>query len=57
MLAFKRCATCGCPTHWEGLGPTAHERMGVNARIFEPELLEGRRIRRFDGAKTWTFLD
>ncbi len=58
LLAFMRCATCGCPTHWEGLDPaTKHERMGLNARLFDPEVIEGIRIRRFDGADTWAFLD
>jgi hypothetical protein len=58
LLAFKRCATCGCTTHWEGLDPaTQHERMGVNARIFDSEVIAGVRIRHFDGAETWTFLD
>jgi hypothetical protein len=57
-LAFYRCATCGCMTHWLGLDPaTSQDRMGVNARIFAPQLIEGLRIRRFDGADTWKFLD
>ena len=57
MLAFKRCETCGCTTHWEGLDPEQQERMGVNARMFAPEIIEAARIRRFDGAETWAFLD
>ena len=31
--------------------------MGVNARNFDPRALASVRIRRFDGASTWKFLD
>ncbi len=57
MLAFRRCSACGVTTHWVGIGPDPQDRMGVNARIFEPDLVEQQRIRRFDGADTWKFLD
>jgi len=57
LLAFKRCATCGCATHWEGIGPDRKDRMGVNMRLFDPADLEGVVVRRWDGADTWTWLD
>ena len=55
-LALCRCATCGCVTHWQ---PTSRgsNRMGVNFRNFDPSVIESTRIRRFDGASTWKFLD
>lgn len=56
MLRFHRCRVCGCATHWWPENPT-RDRMGVNARLLPPEALAGSRIRRFDGADTWTFLD
>lgn len=56
-LRTVRCATCGCATHWEPLNPEPGARHGVNLRNFDPRLLERVRIRRFDGADTWTFLD
>jgi hypothetical protein len=56
-LRAVRCATCGCATHWEPLNPDPGARHGVNLRNFDPPLLEGVRIRRFDGADSWTFLD
>ena len=31
--------------------------MGVNARLMAPEIVAAARVRRFDGADTWTFLD
>lgn len=55
-LATHHCPTCGCTTHWTGLDQVS-DRMAVNARLMEPEVMEGVRIRRFDGADTWTLLD
>ena len=55
MLAFHRCRTCGCLTHWQSLDGT-QERMAVNARLMDldwPKI----RIRQFDGANTWAYLD
>ena len=56
-LRFVRCARCGCVTHWEAARPRPASRMGVNARLLEPEVLKGIRVRRLDGARTWKFLD
>lgn len=44
-------------THWEPIEPTPGTRHGVNLRNFEAELLASVRVRRFDGADTWEFLD
>jgi len=55
-LALCRCATCGCVTHWQPIG-RASNRMGVNFRNFDPSVIESTRVRRFDGANTWKFLD
>jgi hypothetical protein len=50
-LAFVRCATCGCVVRWRALQPgIAHT--GVNARLFEPQVLGPVRIRLLDGADT-----
>ncbi len=56
MVEFHRCKICGCLTHWSPADKT-YDRMGVNARMMEPDLLAKARVRRFDGADTWTFLD
>jgi len=55
-IRFVRCAQCGCFMYWE---PTdrAKKRMGVNFRNFDPSVIESTRVRRFDGANTWKFLD
>jgi hypothetical protein len=56
-LKTVRCRNCGCVTHWEPLQPTPDSELGVNARNFDPSVLGSVRIRRFDGADTWTYLD
>jgi hypothetical protein len=57
-LAFCSCATCGCTTHWEPVeGEPGGRRMAVNVRMADPAEWAGIRIRRFDGADTWAFLD
>jgi hypothetical protein len=48
-LEIHRCKACGCTTHWQGVGEFAH-RVGINARLFDPEVLAALPIRRFDGA-------
>lgn len=56
-LAFVRCAHCGCVTHWRPLpGRRKSARMGVNVRMFQPELLGGFTIRFLDGAVTEEFV-
>ncbi len=55
-LANHHCAACGCATHWSPLDP-ASNRMAVNMRLAPPEAIEGVRVRHFDGADTWTYLD
>lgn len=52
-----RCKTCGCVTHWEPLNAQPGARHGVNLGNFDPELIASVRVRRFDGADTWKFLD
>lgn len=50
MIRFRRCAHCGVMTHWEPLTAPPHERMGINARLLDPRLLEGVEVRLADGA-------
>jgi hypothetical protein len=51
-LTNLRCAHCGVPTHWLPLSEPPHERVGVNARLVDPALLEGVEIREIDG-RSW----
>ena len=56
-LRTIHCRTCGCVTHWEPLVPEAGARHGVNLGNFDRALIASVRVRRFDGADTWAFLD
>lgn len=56
-MARVRCRTCGCFSHWESLDPNQTDRMGVNARLFENVEIDKIRIRHFDGANSWEYLD
>jgi hypothetical protein len=49
-LEFHHCRTCGCTTHWQSADKTDPKRMGVNSRLFDPGILEGVPVRKFDGA-------
>ena len=55
-LRTVRCATCGVVTHWEPIDPKTGAHHGVNLGNFAPELIASVRVRRFDGADTWTFI-
>lgn len=58
MMAFHRCTRCGCVTHTSATDPAdTRDRMGVNANLMEPQVLAKARVRRFDGADTWKYLD
>jgi len=56
-LAFISCATCGATTHWESLRSTPQSRMAVNCNMCDPADIADLRIRTFDGADTWEYLD
>jgi hypothetical protein len=56
-LRTVRCRTCGVVTHWEPLAPQPGDKHGVNLRNFEPALLRPVKVRHFDGADTWTYID
>ena len=43
------CQACGCTTHWTAVDP-GYGRMGVNMRMFDPELLASLPRRQIDGA-------
>lgn len=57
-LATHSCRTCGCTTHWLALAPQDGDwRIAVNMRMAEPADYAGIRVRHFDGADSWTYLD
>ena len=56
-LAFISCKLCGGTTHWESLEPETRPRMAVNCAMADPRAIADLRVRRFDGAETWQYLD
>jgi hypothetical protein len=52
---YFRCNRCGCVTHYKYRKQGAGYPLAVNASNFEPVVLKGARIRRLDGAATWTW--
>jgi hypothetical protein len=54
-IEFHRCKICGCVTHWSP--KDQRDRMGVNARLLDPEVVARARLRHLDGANTWKYLD
>ena len=57
MIAFHRCRTCGCCTHYEDAEKGADGRFAINGRCFAPEDLAPIAVRHFDGADTWKVLE
>ena len=51
-IAQYGCRHCGIVTHWTPLTDPPHERMGINARLFEPAALEGLPVKEVDG-RSW----
>ena len=50
-LAMHTCRTCGCTTHWTGVGDDSDDpRMAVNCRLMEPDDMKDIPIREIDGA-------
>jgi len=49
-LDFVRCKSCGCVVNWQRVVPVPGGRMGVNARLFDPEQLGPVKIELLDGA-------
>lgn len=57
-IAFHHCAECGCITHYTEVDPAdPHDRMAVNAKLMPSEVLVTVRVRHFDGAVTWKYID
>ena len=53
---FHRCRNCGCVSHWSPVN-RERNRMGVNARHMDPEVLAAARVRHLNGADTDLYTD
>ena len=56
-IEFFHCKTCGCASHYESIEKDPGSRFAINARMLPPELIVDIRVRRFDGASSWRYLD
>jgi hypothetical protein len=57
VIEFYRCPGCGCWTHYEDREKSEGSRFAINARCLEPGELATLRVRHFDGAGSWKYLD
>jgi hypothetical protein len=57
IRVYYRCKKCGCVTHYVHRKKHEGATIAVNAVNFEPSALIGARIRHFDGAASWKFVD
>lgn len=56
-IEFFHCIHCGCLTHYESVQKSADSRIAINARMMSPKEIVGARIRTFDGADSWAYID
>ena len=56
-LAFYHCTTCGCVTHYESIAGSENSRIAVNARMMSPADIDGVKLKTFDGADNWKYLE
>jgi len=53
-IDFHRCAHCGCVTHWYPRAES-RDRLGINARLLEPAVLDRARVKQADSGGTGLF--
>lgn len=56
-ISTFHCRHCGCVTHWLPLQPKPDGSFAINARLLPPTVTQDLRVRRFDGAVSWSYLD
>ena len=56
-IKFFTCKTCGCTTHWKSVDTEQSARMAVNARMVDRANTKGIKVRQFDGADSFEFID
>ncbi len=56
-IGFHSCILCGCTTHWEGLTVQNEDRIVFNMKLVPEKEIARLRIRPFDGAVSWKYLD
>ena len=57
VIEFFHCNTCGCMTRYESVEKSPESRIAVNARMMSPRDIAGLKVRTFDGADSWKYMD
>lgn len=57
VIEFYHCKTCGCLTHYEATKKAEDSRIAINCRMMAPGAIAGIKVRTFDGAETWKYID
>lgn len=52
-IKFHHCKSCGCVTHYTPTALGNKNRMAVNFRLVNTDIIKKLNIRYFDGADTW----
>ena len=56
-IKFFSCKTCGCTTHWKNVDLQESARMAVNTRMVDQASINDIKVRHFDGADSFEFID
>lgn len=56
-IDFHHCKNCGCLTHYTPTDKGNAEKMAVNFRLVPAKIREFLKVRHFDGADSWEFID
>lgn len=56
-IKFCSCKQCGCITHWKSVDAEQSTRMAVNTRMVGRSEIKNIKVRHFDGAESFEFLD
>ena len=57
LIIFCSCKYCGCTTHWKSMDSQESTRMAVNTRMVDSAVTKEIKVRHFDGADSFVFLD
>ncbi|MCJ2376697.1 aldehyde-activating protein [Vibrio sp. ZSDZ34] len=55
-IDFHHCRQCGCVTHYTSTSLSPIQKVAINFRMDNPSQLANIPQRRFDGARSWTYL-
>ncbi|MGR5175141.1 GFA family protein [Vibrio parahaemolyticus] len=57
MIDFHHCSICGCVTHYTSTDQAPKPKVALNFRMALPDALSLTKVRYFDGADSWQYLN